>query len=671
MDAELIFWRAERPNEHCWTAIIVWYAQTGNLKHALHLYQAMNDNGIHPSDFTIVGLLKSSGKLGNITVGHQIHNDVIQKGFDSNIFIGSTLIDMYGECNLSAEAWEIFHRIANRDVVICTSMINWFAENGETYRVIDCLHQMQHDGVSPNAFTLSCVLKACNTDGMVFNLHQETVLKGFEKDFYVGKSLVAAYAKIVRLREAQQIFDSLSIQDVVSWTVLLSGYDEYGDGEEAIKCFDVMRLQGIRPDSFTFSCVMKACSNTGALEKGLEIHKEITQEALEKDPIVGSTLVCMYASCGCFPEALEVFHELPEQSVVSWNALIGGFAEHGLTGEALKFMFQMQKDCIFPDAFTFSQSMKICASIGSRCRGQRAHMECVLRGYESENVIGCSIVGMYAKLGLLQDAQIIFDHLHVKDAVSWTSLITGYAEHGYASDALQCFDQMQKLDILADDLTFACILKACGSVGASGKGYQLHQEVLKKGIDTDIFVGMSLLELYSKDRSPREVDVIFSNLLVQDVISWNSLISGFGIHEGYLAVKCFENMLLLGVKPDDVTFSCVLSACSHASLVHEGQEFLRMMMEEYTLSPSTEHYTCMIDLLARTGLLHEALKCLGSMASPPDMETWRALLSACRMYGGSQLASTCIEHLLHMNTDVPMMKSCNDKYLTSCEIVNL
>ncbi|KAI5060613.1 hypothetical protein GOP47_0025033 [Adiantum capillus-veneris] len=658
LEAEFTFKGLAHKNEHSWTSLILWHARGGHLQHAFDLYQKMQENGIHPSSFTLVALLKSCANSRDITGGRQMHVDVVQKGFDTDTFVGNTLIDMYVKCKLTAEAWEVLNGIVTRDVVLWTSMIAGFAECGLACEAIKCFKQMQQEGISPNAFTFSSVLKACIDVDNVYDLHEDILFKGFERDSHVGKSLIAMYVKYYKLVEAQKVFDTLSVHDVVSWTALLSGYAEYGDDQEAVEWFKQMRVHGIPPDSFTFSSVLKACTNLGALEKGLEIHREIIQEGYETDPIIGSTLVSMYAFCDSLQEAQEVFKELPARCVVSWNALIGGFAEHGPVQEALKCMQIMQKEGIFPDAFTFSQLMKVSGALGTRSRGQDLHMETVYRGYEIEDFVGRSLVGMYTKLGLLEDAQEVFDQLYVQDVVSWTTLITGYTEHGLAKEALKCFDHMQKLGILTDGLTLACVLKACRIVGASNKGYQLHQEALKKGLETDPFVGTSLLDMYVKGGSPAEVHVMVSKLLTRDIISWNALISGFGIHEGHWAVQCFENMLCIGVRPDSVTFACVITACSHASLVLKGEEFFRMMIEDYSLSPTVEHYTCMIDLLARTGLLHEALKYLESMDPPPDTQTLRAFLNACKTYGGVELASTCLGQLVQINPDFASFNSC-------------
>ena len=158
--------------------------------------------------------------------------------------------------------------------------------------------------------------------------------------------------------------------------------------------------------------------------------------------------------------------------------------------------------------------------------------------------------------------------------------------------------------------------------------------------------------MYVKSGSPQEAQVMFDKLTIRDVASWNALLSGLADHEGSLALNCFASMQHEGVKPDSITFSCLLSTRSHSSLVMEGHGFFKTMIEEYGLTPTIDHYTCMIDLLARTCNLCEDAKYLESTPSPPSIETWRALLYACKLYGETELGSRCFHNLAHVDSEL-------------------
>ena len=143
----------------------------------------------------------------------------------------------------------------------------------------------------------------------------------------------------------------------------------------------------------------------------------------------------------------------------------------------------MQVDGIFPDAYTFAHVLKVCGLLGATDKEKSTYMEVVLKGFERECFVGSTLVGMYVKLRLLEEARAVFDQLEVNEVVSWTALITGYVEHGPAKEALECFENMQSMGIPLDNFTCASVLKACGIIGAVLKGYEMHREVLKKGFE--------------------------------------------------------------------------------------------------------------------------------------------------------------------------------------------
>jgi pentatricopeptide repeat protein len=434
-----------------------------------------------------------------------------------------------------------------------------------------------------------------------------------------------------------------------------------------------MQLQGIEPDAFAFSSILKAC---GDAEKGFELHKQINQDGFETDLGVGAALIGMYAVCGCFAEAQEVFDELPRRSVAAWNALIGGFVDRGAAERALELFHKMkheeedddeeddddkdddEEDCedgIFPDAFTYAHVLKACGLLRDAESGRFAHAEAVLKGFDDECFVGSTAVSMYAKSGLLADAKAVFEHLKAKkELVSWTALIAGYAEHGAARDALECFGEMQDSSgVPPDDFTLASAIRACASIGAIAKGRAIHGEALKAGFERDLCVGTALLDMYAKSASRDEARSVFDKLPIRDVTSWNALICGLSDHGGQMALDCFAIMRReRAVMPDSITFSGLLTACAHSSLVTEGRDIFRMMVQEYGISPSADHYTCMIDLLARAGRLREAAKSLETTPSPPSIQTWRDLLNACKLYGEAELGSKCFRHLLRIDPDL-------------------
>jgi pentatricopeptide repeat protein len=250
---------------------------------------------------------------------------------------------------------------------------------------------------------------------------------------------------------------------------LIAGYAAKGEEEDAMDCFLQMRSEGLWPDAVTFTCMVQACGSTGSIEKGKQIHNEILSiESLEKDVILGTAIVDMYAKCGALARAYKALEELPVRNVVSWSALIAGHAHHGYGHDALECFEQMKNEGVAPNSITFLSILKACGSMGAMERGEQIHDEIVELGLlEGNTALGNSLVDMYAKCGKLDRAWRVLEQLGVRgrDVVSWNALIAGFEQHGYGFEALRSIRRMQDEGIAPDEVTFLSVLGACGRAG--------------------------------------------------------------------------------------------------------------------------------------------------------------------------------------------------------------
>ena len=278
--------------------------------------------------------------------------------------------------------------------------------------------------------------------------------------------------------EACHAFGMLPIPNVVSGTVLISGYIEYGHGEEALGLLQEMKEAGICLNATTFVCGLKACSSTGDVDKGRELNVEIYKRGLlENDLILGNALLDMYATIGLLVDAQEVFDMLQVRDQITWNALISGYAEHGDGNQALICFEAMQNDGISPNAATFILCLRACGNIGAPEKGEKIHRQIIRRGLLEQDIsLGNAIIDMYMKCGSIAMAQDVFKELPSRDVISWTTLIAGYVEHGFGKEALHCFAQFKYEGLSADPVMFACILKARGSIQDISKGQDTHTQ---------------------------------------------------------------------------------------------------------------------------------------------------------------------------------------------------
>ena len=220
-------------------------------------------------------------------------------------------------------------------------------------------------------------------------------------------------------------------------------------------------------------------------------------------------------------------------------------------------------------------------------------------------VIGNTMVDMYSKCHSLMEAHHVFVRLSHRTVVSWTALISGYVENGHGEEAIDWYEQMQDDGISAVTGTFACILKACTSTIALEKAKAIHADIVKTQLEGDIVVGNSLIDMYAKCSLHGEAQCVFDKLVVQDEVSWNSLIAGYGEH-GYWeeALDKFRQMQYKGISPDDVTFICTLKVCSCIGAIDKGQD-IHGMIATRGFERNIVIGNALVDMYANSGLIHE------------------------------------------------------------------
>ncbi|KAJ7542120.1 hypothetical protein O6H91_10G090800 [Diphasiastrum complanatum] len=482
-----------------------------------------------------------------------------------------------------------------------------------------------------------CLLKGCSkrkalAEGkQVHALIAQSVL---DSNIFLANTLVHMYSKCGSVLDAHKVFSNMPQRNVYSWTAIISAYADSGQGEKAINLFQLMQRTGLAPDKVVFVVVLKACASLAALEQGKQLHSDIIKRGFQSDVIVGSTLVDMYAKCGCTDDARELFNNMSERNVVSWNAMIAGYAQNGLGKEALALYKQMKQEGVQPNNVTFVVLLKACASLAALEQGKQLHSDIIKRGFQSDVIVGNTLVDMYAKCKCIEDARELFNYMSERDVVSWSAMIAGYAQNGLGKEALALYEQMKQEGVQPDIVTFTCVLSACASLAALEQGKQLHFDIIKRGFQSDVIVGSTLVDMYAKCGCIEDARELFNYMSERDVVSWSAMIAGYAQNGlGKEALALYEQMKQEGVQPDNVTFTCVLSACAHSRLVDEGRYVFDSMCKDHDVTPTKEHYACMVDLLARAGCWADAELFINKMPIQPDSVVWMTLLGAARNHG--------------------------------------
>lgn len=303
-----------------------------------------------------------------------------------------------------------------------------------------------------------------------------------------------------------------------------------------------------------------------------------------------------------------------------------------------------------PDDHIYPSVTKSCAILNRPDVGQSIHSLAVKTGYQFDVFVGSSVVDMYAKCGEIRDARKMFDEMPDKNVVSWSGMIYGYTQAGEAEEALMLFKQALVENLDVNDFTFSSVVRVCGSSTLLELGKQIHGLCFKTSFNSSSFVGSSLVSLYSKCGVIEGSYRVFDEIPVRNLGMWNAMLIACAQHvHTNKAFDLFKQIESAGMKPNFITFLCVLYACSHAGLVEKGQHYFGLM-KAYGIEPGEMHYASLVDLLGRAGKLQDAVKIIEEMPIEPTESVWGALLTGCRLHGDTELAASVADKIFELGS---------------------
>eukprot|EP01018_Ginkgo_biloba_P002731 Gb_33134 [translate_table: standard] len=526
--------------------------------------------------------------------------------------------------------------------ISCSEDVRSLCKQSRLKEALHILHFMDRrvDTCTYASLLQLCIKKKALPEGKFVHAHMND--RGFNADRCLRNTLVNLYAKCGSLMDARRVFDQMPERNVFTWTVMIAAYSKHGLAEEALTMFHQMQRTGIQPDQFTFASVLPACANLAALDQGIEIHDEIIRSGLQSDVFVESALVDMYAKCGNIEKARDIFDKMHQRDLVSWNAMIAGYAQNGFVDDAFKLFQEMPE----PDVVSWNAMIS-----GYAQKGYVDEALTLFQKMPKPDVVSwTALIAGYTQNGNVDEALKLFQEMPERNMVSWTAMIAGYAQNGQSVEALKCYRRMQLAGMKPSSKTFASVLPACANLAALEQGMEIHDEIIRNGFQSRIFVVNALIDMYAKCGSIENARDVFDKMPQRDVVSWNTMIAGYAMHGcGKDALKLFEQMQCSGINPDHVTLVSVLSACCHAGLVDKGRQYFDSMSHHYHITPEMEHYGCMVDLLGRAGQLEEALEFINKMPIKPQATVWRCLLGACRIYNNIDIGECASKHLFELD----------------------
>nr|DAD43614.1 TPA_asm: hypothetical protein HUJ06_001844 [Nelumbo nucifera] len=513
-DAIEAFGEMSQPNEVAFTAIMGGLLQANRIEEALRMFTKMHQIGIQIDSVSISSILSVCARGGsgepngpsprygiqcNIH-GLQVHGFIIKFGFEMDLHVNNSLLDMYAKSGSMDVAEIIFANMPDVNVVSWNILIAGYGQQGTSERAIDLLQMMQQHGFEPDEVTYLSMLGACVKSG----------------DMETGI----------------QMFDQIACPSVSSWNALLSGYSQIGNHTEAVEFFKKMQFVNVHPDHTTLAVILNSCAGIGFLNGGKQVHAVSIKSVLDADMFVASALIDMYSKCGNIDMARHVFDRMHERDDVCWNSMIAGFALHSLNREACILFKEMQENGVSPTQFSYATILSSCARLASLSHGRQLHAQIIKDGYINDVFVGSALIDMYSRCGDVSLARQFFDEMPNKNIVSWNEMIHGYAQNGCGNEAVDLFDNMIQSGGKPDGITFISVLTACSHTDLADVALRIFNSMEQEhGVKPLADHYTCIIDSLGRAGRFNEAEILINKMpYIDDPIVWEVLLSSCRVH---------------------------------------------------------------------------------------------------------------------------------------------
>ena len=541
--------------------------QIFHLKHQIHVSDA---SSFHES------LINGSTQITHL---HQIHTQLIISGlYGKNSFFVSKFINACLEIDEIEYARKVFDEFPQPNMFLWNAIIGGYCKFNMLDDLIEMFSRMRKTGVSTNSYILNRVLKACTGSkllGMGEAVHGNIFRLGYESDVFVQNGLVSLYAECGSIDCAKKI-----VYDVVSWSAIISKCARNGDSIEALNLFSEMRMMNVKPDWITLVSVLRACTDLDYLEQGKSLHGCIIKMGLEFENDLQISLTAMYAKCGQVIVARSLFDWIHTRNVISWNAMISGYAKNGYAEEALElFKTMIMKKNIKADSITVRAVILACAQVGSLDTARWINDYVDRTDYRNHVFVKTALIDMYAKCGSMELAKQVFNGIVVKDVVVWSAMIVGYGVHGCGREAIDLYDEMMRAKVNPNDITFLGLLMACKNSGLVKEGWDFFHRMKDYGIQPLQQHYACVVDLLGRAGYLAEAYKFIVRMPIQPGLTiWGALLSACRIHR-HVRMGEYAAAQLFRIDPYDTGHYVQLSNLYAAACMWDQVNEVRKLMK--------------------------------------------------------------------------------------------
>ncbi|KAL6013255.1 hypothetical protein ACLOJK_003747 [Asimina triloba] len=452
------------------------------------------------------------------------------------------------------------------------------------------------------------------------------------------------------------MFDKIPERNPESWSSIISASTRSGDFLQALHLFGEMMEAGTWPHEFSLASLLKASAGLRDVNIGRQLHGWCLRTGFSLEPGVRTSLITMYSNCGFLDDAMRVFGEIQLSlldDVPTWNSMIAAYVFHGRWSECFELFWNMLSGgTVSPNEYTYASMINACASLSAVDHGKVIHGMIIKDGLFDQTTMGNSLITFYSKCGALDEANRMFEMITWKNIVSWNAIVTGHEQNDCSRKSVELFRRLVMLEtrLKPNHITFLSVLNAVTSLSELKKGREIHAQTIRLGLVNSTSIANSLITMYSKCKEVEKARLVFERVPRKDIISWNSLFTGFVRSEHFEdCLKVFKRMQMSGIRPDDHSFTIVLGAASSlpdmSKCLRWGKEFHNHLLRHTSRAAGVATYNSILTVYAKCNRLDYSEKIFMGMRKR-DSYSWNAMMDGYSINGDHNAAISLFTEML-------------------------
>ncbi|GAB4860591.1 hypothetical protein Ancab_035752 [Ancistrocladus abbreviatus] len=524
--------------------------------------------------------------------GLSLHGALFKCGFQADMILSNRVVNMYAKSGCISSAHKVFDEMPERNVVSWAALISGYDQAQEPVMALQLYFRMP---LVPNEFIFASVISACASLSYLTHgqqVHAQALKLGYASVSFVSNAIISLYMRCGLCDDAITVFSSkMIIPNSVSYNSMIAGFVKNGQPIKGLQVFRSMHQQGFIPDRFTYAGVLRACTDTDDLQKGRELHCKVIKLKLDSTPFIGNVIMSMYAKFNLTEEAEKAFNLIEGKDIISWNTIIAACSHTADYVKGLGIFKELLKETtVMPDDFTFSSVLAACAGIASIFHGKQMHAHLIRQRCYEDIGVENALLNMYAKCGCIRYAYTIFNIMNCPNLVSWNSIIAAFGHHGLGKKALELFEQMKKMRVKPDYVTFIGLLIACNHAGLVDEGQNLFDSMVDcYGIGPGIEHVSSLIDMLGRAGRLDHVERYVKKFPVSnDPIILGSLLSACRLQGEVVAGELLGEKLL-ELLPGTTSPFVLLSNLYAADKIWRGVVEVRKMLKSSGLKKEPGH----------------------------------------------------------------------------------